>query len=135
MVKNVCHILVNRRPPGSGGLDVVEAGKRDAAEMAYQRALAALHQARADLSDLSAAKRRFAYDRPRLTAEAAATQAAELETVRMRLLALVERLRQQAATTRTELRRLTDDPDAEPDELPDEPAEEGFHQPRFEAGQ
>ena len=114
---------------------MVEAGKLDAAEMAYQRALAALHEARADLSDQSAAQRRFAYERPRLTAEAAATHAGELATVRARLLTHVEQLREQAATTRAELRRLTDDPDAEPDDLLDEPAEDGFHQPPFQAGQ
>ena len=114
---------------------MVEAGKLDAAEMAYQRALAALHEAREDLSGLSAAQRRFAYERPRLTVEAAATHAAQLETARAVLFAHVEQLRVQAATTRAELRRLTDDLDAEPDELPDEPAGDGFHQPRFEAGQ
>jgi len=111
---------------------VVEDGRLDAAELAYQRALAALHDARAELSDSAAAQRRFGYDRIRLDPAVAATRAAELETVHARLRAHVEQLRELAGTARAELRRLTDDSDAEPDEVPEEPAEEGFHQPPFE---
>lgn len=110
---------------------MVEDGRLDAAELAYQRALAALHEARADLSDLASAQRRFSYDRVRLDPGAAATRAADLEAVRARLLAQVERLRDLAGSARAELRRLTDDPDSEPDDVPDEPADGEFHQPPF----
>jgi len=111
---------------------VVEDGRLDAAELAYQRALAALHEARADLADSAAAQHRFSYDRVRLDPAVAATRAAELEAVHARLRAHVEQLRVLAGTARAGLRRLTDDPDAEPDELPEESAEEGFHQPPFD---
>lgn len=111
---------------------MVEDGRLAAAELAYQHALAALHEARADLSDSSAAQRRFSYDRVRLDPAAAAMRAAELETVHTGLRARVEQLRDLAGSARAELRRLTDDPDSEPDELPEEPADSGFHQPPFD---
>ena len=114
---------------------MVEDGRLDAAELAYQRALAALHEARSELSDLSAAQRRFSYDRLRLDPTAAATRAAELEAAHAQVVAHVEQLRDLAGIARAELRHLTDDPGAEPDEVPDEPDESdaaGFHQPRFD---
>jgi hypothetical protein len=111
---------------------VVEDDRLAAAELAYQRALAALHEARADLSDLSAAQRRFSYDRVRLDHPTAAARAAELEAAHDRLVADVEQLRALAGTARAELRHLTDEPDSEPDEVPDEPTDAGFHQPPFD---
>ena len=111
---------------------MVESGELSAAELAYQRALTALHEARAELSEVSAARRRFAFDRTRLSPEAAAARAGGLEAAHAGLTAQVEALRVQASALREELRRLTDDPGAEPDQLPDEPASEGFEQPKFE---
>ncbi len=110
---------------------MVESGELSAAELAYQHALTALHEARAELSDAAAALRRFAFDRARLPPEAAAVRAAELEAGYAGLTARVDALRGQAAALRAELRRLTDDPAAEPDDLPDEPGSEGFQQPSF----
>ena len=49
-----------------------------AAELAYQRALALLHDARADLENVAAARRRLAYDRTRLTPEEADGAARDL---------------------------------------------------------
>jgi hypothetical protein len=113
-------------------LDVVEAGELAEAELAYQRALAALHEARSELSDLSAARRRFAFDRLRLAPEVAAARAAELESAHAALTVRAGTLREQAAILRAELRRLTDDAAAEPDDPAEEPAAEGFQQPPFE---
>jgi len=112
---------------------VVEADELSAAELAYQRALTALHEARAELSDVSAARRRFAFDRTRMSGEAAGARAAELETARASLTSRVDALREQASALRAELRRLTDDTGSEPDDLPEEPDGEGFQQPSFEA--
>lgn len=112
---------------------MVEAGELSAAELAYQRALTALHEARAELSDVAAARRRFAFERARLSSVAAAARAAELETAHAGLTSRVEALREQASALRAELRRLTDDPGNEPDDLPEEPDGEGFQQPSFEA--
>ncbi|HEY3337429.1 MAG TPA: hypothetical protein VGK18_02905 [Propionicimonas sp.] len=111
---------------------MVEAGELSAAELAYQRALTALHEARAELSEVSAARRRFAFDRARLSAEAATARVAELEAAHARLSSRVEELREQASALRVVLRRLTDDPATEPDDLPEEPEGEGFQQPSFE---
>ncbi|MGV8908644.1 MAG: hypothetical protein ACOH1Y_06640 [Propionicimonas sp.] len=111
---------------------MVEDDRLAAAELAYQRCLVALHEARAELAGSSAAQHRFSYDRVRLEPAAAATRAAELESVNARLRAHVEHLRDLAGAARAELRRLTDDPDSEPEELSEEPAEEGFQQPPFD---
>jgi hypothetical protein len=113
-------------------LDVVESGELSAAELAYQHALTALHEARAELADLAAARRRFAFDRARLSPEAAAVRAAELESGHAGLTARVDALRAQASELRAGLRRLTDDLGSEPDDLPDEPGGEGFQQPSFD---
>jgi hypothetical protein len=114
-------------------LRVVEADELSAAELAYQRALTALHEARAELSDVGAARRRFAFDRPRMSGDAAAARAAELDTAHAALTTRVDALRVQASALRGELRRLTDDTGNEPDDLPDELDGEGFQQPSFEA--
>jgi chromosome segregation ATPase len=114
-------------------LRVVEADELSAAELAYQRALTALHEARAELSDVAAARRRFAFDRTRMSAEAAAARAAELDTAHAALTARVDALREQASALRAGLRRLTDDTGSEPDDVPEEPEGEGFQQPPFEA--
>ena len=112
---------------------MVEAGERAAAELAYQRALTALHEARADLSDVAAAQRRFAFDRSRLSPEAVGVRSAELSAAQEGLTLRVDALREQAATLRAVLRRLTDDLGSEPDEVPEEPDTGGFSQPPFGA--
>ena len=112
---------------------MVEADELSGAELAYQRALTALHEARAELSDVDAARRRFAFDRTRMSGEAAAARAAGLDTAHAALSSRVDALREQAAALRAELRRLTDDTGSEPDDLPEEPDSEGFQQPPFEA--
>lgn len=112
---------------------MVEADGLSVAELAYQHALTALHEARAELSDVAAARRRFAFDRARLSAETAAARAAALDTAHAALTSRVDGLREQAAALRAELRRLTGDAGSEPDDLPDEPESEGFQQPPFEA--
>ena len=111
---------------------MVESGELSAAELAYQRALTALHEARSELSEVGASRRRFAFDRIRLSPEVAVARAAGLESAHAGLTARVDALREQAAALRAELRRLTDDRGTEPDDLPDEPAGEGFEQPSFE---
>jgi hypothetical protein len=113
-------------------LHVVEADGLSAAELAYQRALTALHEARAELSDVGAARRRFAFDRARLSPDAAAARAAGFEIAFAGLTSRVEALREQASALRAGLRRLTDDPGSEPDDLPQEPDADGFQQPPFE---
>ena len=112
---------------------MVEADELSAAELAYQRALTALHEARAELSAVGAARRRFAFDRTRMSGEAAGARAAELETAHASLTSRVDALREQASALRAELRRLTDDTGSEPDDLPEEQEGEGFQQPSFEA--
>ena len=112
---------------------MVEAGERAAAELAYQRALTALHEARADLSEVAAARRRFAFDRARLSPEAVVARSAELAAAHEALTSRVDGLREQAAAFRVVLRRFTDDPGSEPDDVPEEPDTEGFHQPPFGA--
>lgn len=103
-----------------------------AAELAYQRALTALHEARAELSDLAAAQRRLAFDRVRLAPETASARRDELEAAHARLTASAAQLREQAAVLRAELRRLTYDGATEPDDLPEETIFEGYQQPPFE---
>lgn len=112
---------------------MVEADELSAAELAYQHALTALHEAREELSDVGAARRRFAFDRAHMSGEAAAARATELDTAHAALTSRVDALREQAASLRAGLRRLTDDAASEPDDLPDEPEGEGFQQPPFEA--
>lgn len=112
---------------------MVDAGELAAAELAYQRALTTLHEARAELSAVAAARRRFAFDRARLSPDAAAARAAEFEIAYAGLTSRVDALREQASALRAGLRRLTDDPGSEPDDLPQEPDADGFEQPPFEA--
>ncbi|MCC6497906.1 MAG: hypothetical protein IT193_16765 [Propionibacteriaceae bacterium] len=110
---------------------MVDDGERAEAELAYQRALTSLHEARAALEDLAAARRRFAFDRGRMGADAAAARAAELEASHASLLAHADQLRDLAAGLRSTLRRLTDDTAPEPDDLPEEPAGGDYEQPPF----
>jgi hypothetical protein len=67
-----------------------------------------------------------------LAPEVAAARALELEAAHANLTARAAALREQAAALRAGLRRLTDDGHAEPEDLPDESAGEGFEQPPFE---
>lgn len=96
---------------------------RDAAELAYQRGLAALHEARAALAEVEAAQRRRFLDR--------SGDAAELAARRAGLLADVARLREAAEELRRQLRQHTDPHPAEPDVAPEPPAENGYEQPPF----
>lgn len=112
---------------------MVEADDRAAAQLAYQRALAALHEARSALADLAAARRRFAFDRVRLAPAAAGTRSAELKVAHAELLSRADQLRDLAAGLRAELRHLTDELDDEPDEVPEDPAGSGYQQPPFES--
>ncbi len=109
---------------------MVDDGDRAEAELAYQRALAALHEARARLAELTAARRRFAFDRTRLGADAAEVRAAELEATHTALMARADQLRDQAAGLRAVLRHL-DDRSPEPDDLPEEQPPGGYQQPPF----
>ena len=110
---------------------MVEADDLAAAELAYQRALAALHDARSQLSAVAAAQRRFAFDRGRLTPEAAADQWSQLEAAHTGLSARAGELREQAASLRDRLRRMAGDAGTEPEDLPEEPEGQGFQQPPF----
>lgn len=110
---------------------MVDDGDRAEAELAYQRALAALHEARASLAELNAARRRFAFDRTRLGAEAAEARAAELEATHTALVAHADQLRDRAAGLRSVLRHLSDEQSPEPDDLPDEQPPGGYQQPPF----
>lgn len=110
---------------------MVDDGDRAAAELAYQRALTALHEARAELADLAAARRRLAFDRIRLGGDAAAAREAELEASHADLLARTDQLRDLAAGLRASLRRFTDDTAPEPDDLPEQPAGGDYEQPPF----
>lgn len=113
---------------------MVEADDLAAAELAYQRALAALHDARSELSGVAAAQRRFTFDRVRLTPEAAAARWSELEAAHAGLSARAGDLREQAASLRERVRRLAGDAAAEPEDLPEEPEGQGFQQPPFRQG-
>ncbi len=109
---------------------MVDADPRLTARLAYQRALAALHDARADLADLAAARRRLAYQRTRLDPADAAARDAELADRHDALAAAAERLRMQASELRVALRRFSDD-SAEPPDLRPDGAPDGFEQPPF----
>lgn len=110
---------------------MVDAQHRDAVELAYQRALTALHEARADLAEVAAARRRLAFDRSRLAPEAAAATEAALEARRADLADRVGRLRDEAEARRADLRRHAGASGVEPDEIEDEPVVEGFQQPPY----
>lgn len=110
---------------------MVEGGQLATAELAYQRALSTLHEARAALSELAAARRRFAYDRAWLAPEQAVAGEAELEAEQERLVAQAEQLRQLAADLRVEVRRLAGHAGAEPDVVPEEAPLSGYQQPPF----
>ena len=110
---------------------MVEAGEPAAAELAYQRALRALHEARADLSEVAAARRRFGFDRSRLSPEDVVARSTDLAAAHDRLTLRVDELREQAAALRVVLRRLTDEVGSEPDDVPEEPDTDGFRQPPF----
>lgn len=109
---------------------MVDADARLAAQLAYQRALAALHEARADLAGVAAARRRFAYERARLDPAAAAARDADLASRHDRLLELAQSLRDEAAALREVLRRSGDDPGEPPGVRADEGGE-GFEQPPY----
>lgn len=106
---------------------------REEAELAYQRALAALHDARAELAEIMAARRRLAFDRGRLAPGVADQRAAELDAARAALEPRVELLRTQAAELRGSLRRATD-ATGEPVEFDAGPEPDGFEQPPYLRG-
>jgi hypothetical protein len=108
---------------------VVEPGPRLEAELAYQRALAALHEARAELADVAAARRRLAYDRVRLEPADALGRDQLLAARFAEASGRAERLREAAAALREQVRRLSDDATSEPAEVPDDLPGEGFEQP------
>ncbi len=110
---------------------MTDAGAQVAAELAYQRALTALHEARSDLADVAAARRRLAYERGRLDAAEVATREDALESRFTVLSARADQLRDEAVRLREILHRHLAAAAAEPDEIPDEPALEGFEQPPY----
>ena len=87
---------------------MADSGAQVSAELAYQRALAALHAARADLAEVAAARRRLAFERR--GADPGGAEARE----------------QALAVQHAE---LTDR--AEPDEVHDEPFPGNFEQPPY----
>jgi hypothetical protein len=114
----------------STGGAVVAPDPQVAAELAYQRALALLHDARADLGNVAAARRRLAYDRTRLTPEEADGAARDLDVRFAELSARADRLRDEAVALREQLRRH-DEANAEPEDVPEDLGGEGFEQPPF----
>lgn len=108
---------------------MVEPVGRVDAELAYQRALAALHEARAELADVAAARRRLAYDRVRLDPVEAQARERQLTDRFTGVSERAEQLREAAAVLREQLRRFSDDGASEPAELPDDALGEGFEQP------
>lgn len=109
---------------------MVDADPRLTAQLAYQRALGALHEARADLADLAAARRRLAYERTRLDPAEAQARDALLAARHDALAAASDRLRSEAADLRDVLRRFGDEP-AEPPGLRSDAAGDGFEQPPY----
>ncbi|HQZ00894.1 MAG TPA: hypothetical protein PKV13_09985 [Propionicimonas sp.] len=109
------------------------AEQREQAELAYQRALAALHDVRADLADVMAARRRLAFDRPALTSEVADQRSAELDARRAVLEARAGVLRNEAEELRGILRQGTD-ASGEPTEVDPSPQSDGFEQPPYLMG-
>ncbi|MCB0912544.1 MAG: hypothetical protein KDB60_13095 [Propionibacteriaceae bacterium] len=110
---------------------MADAGGQVAAELAYQRALAALHEARSDLADVAAARRRLAYERVRLDAAEVDARERALGVRFTELSTRADQLRDEAVRLRDVLHRHAADGMAEPDELPAEPAFEGFEQPPY----
>ncbi len=110
---------------------MVEPGPRVEAELAYQRALTALHEARAELADVAAARRRLAFDRARLDAAEALDRDRLLTARFTEITGRAERLRQDAAELRERVRRLSEDGSHEPAEVPDDLLGEGFEQPPY----
>jgi hypothetical protein len=112
--------------------DVADASARVEAELAYQRALAALHEARADLAGVAAARRRLAYERAQLPPADADARDRELGVRFAELSTRATGLRDEAARLREDLRRHTDDATSEPAELPEGPEPRGFEEPGSE---
>jgi hypothetical protein len=112
-----------------GGV-VVGPDPQVAAELAYQRALALLHDARADLADVAAARRRLAYDRTRLTPAEADAAGRDLDARFAELSSRADRLRDEAVALRELLRRHGEGT-TEPEDIPADPATEGFEQPPY----
>lgn len=110
---------------------MVEPEPRVTAELAYQRALTALHEAREELDDVAAARRRYAYDRPRLDPGEAHLREEALGHRFQQASRRVEALRAEAARLREQVRRLDDSASAEPVDVPPGTAVEGFEQPPY----
>lgn len=107
---------------------MVDADPREAAELAYQAALAALHDARSDLADVAAARRRLAYDRSGLDAADGHAREQALDARFADLASRTEALRERAAAARARVRRLGEDA-SEPAEVPRDDVLRGFEQP------
>ncbi len=110
---------------------MADPGAQIAAELAYQRALTALHEARADLADVAAARRRLAYERGRLDATEVAEREQVLGARFAELSARADQLRDEAVRLREVLRRHLEDLAAEPDEVPEEPTPGDYEQPPY----
>ncbi len=110
---------------------MADAGEQVAAELAYQRALAALHEARSDLADVAAARRRLAYERVGLAQAEVAARERTLDAEFAARTARADRLRDEAVHLREIVHRHLADAAAEPDGIADEPAFEGFEQPPY----
>ena len=101
----------------------------DLVQREYQRSLSALHEARAGLDGIKAARRRLVFDRSSLGAEAADRADADLRVDQDRLQGEIDRLRQDAERLRQQLR--AGHSQVEPDEIEVAPPVEGFEQPPF----
>lgn len=104
---------------------------RLAAELAYQRALAALHDVRSDLADVAAARRRLVYERGRLDPADADSRERALADRATDLAERADLLRGRATTLRDEVRRLSGDTPPEPSDVPEPGEHERFEQPPF----
>lgn len=110
---------------------MADAGEQVAAELAYQRALTALHEARSDLADVAAARRRLAYERVRLDEAEVRAREGVLDVEFAALTTRADRLRDEAVRLREIVHRHLADAASEPEVVPDEPALEGFEQPPY----
>lgn len=110
---------------------MVDAEGRIAAEIAYQRALTALHETREALAAVQAARRRLEFERAGLPSAEADARARDLTTQHSGLAGRAEELRSRAAALRDELRRAGGAA-GEPVEPPASPEPgAGFVQPPF----
>ncbi len=103
--------------------------RQAAAHREFQISLAAVHGAQASLAGLEARLRRLRVDRDVFGADTGELHS-ELLVERERLQRELEAAHAAARRAHTTLRRLTD-PNAEPDDVDDNPAIDGYEQPSF----